>query len=120
MLAEQTQTSPATGHKPQLAFFRQSGWLMVATTVMGGLMYAVHMVARRMPKEEYGLFMTLLQIVTLIGIPTAAVIFFFGHTIMHKLGITNPAGLWVTVLIGLAALWRPLVQGVLQGRQNFL
>jgi O-antigen/teichoic acid export membrane protein len=161
MLADQTRTAPAVGHKHHLTFFRQSGWLMVATTVMGGLMYAVHMIACRMPKEEYSLFLTLLQIMTLIGIPTvglqgvfaqqaaaalnpehekelagffrgvlrgtfglwlltAGVIFLFRGTIMNKLGITNPAGLWVTMLIGLAALWRPLVQGVLQGRQNFL
>ena len=36
------------------------------------------------------------------------------------LKITNPAALWVTVMIGLASLWAPIVKGVLQGVQNFL
>lgn len=35
------------------------------------------------------------------------------------IGITNPAALWVTVLLGLASLWSPIVKGVLQGFQNF-
>ena len=32
-------------------------------------MYAVHMVAKQMPKEEYGLFTTLLQVISLMAIP---------------------------------------------------
>src|SRR5207249_8091501 len=39
---------------------------------------------------------------------------------MAALKIMNPAALWVTVLIGLASLWAPIVKGVLQGLQNFL
>jgi O-antigen/teichoic acid export membrane protein len=33
--------------------------------------------------------------------------------------ITNAVALWVTVMIGLAALWSPILRGVLQGLQNF-
>ncbi len=124
-------------------------------------MYAVHMIARQMPKEEYGVFTTLLQTVSLASIPAvglqgvfthqaagavtpaherelAGVVrgvvrgtfaiwmvmvvgaFLFRMQILEALKISNPAALWVTVCIGLAALWRPIVQGVLQGRQNFL
>jgi len=36
------------------------------------------------------------------------------------LKITNPAAFWVTVMIGLASLWSPIMKGVLQGLQNFL
>jgi O-antigen/teichoic acid export membrane protein len=36
------------------------------------------------------------------------------------LKISNPAALWVTLAIGLASLWAPLLKGVLQGQQNFL
>jgi len=143
------------------AFFRQSGWMMVATVAGGALMYAVHKVARIMPKEQYGVFTTLLQIVTLMGIPAvglqgvfaqqaaaaltkgherelagvfrgvlrgtfgiwvlmAGVVFLFRGQILPALKIANPAALWITVVIGLAALWRPIALGVLQGRQNFL
>ena len=52
-----------------MAFFRQSGWMMLTTFVGGVLMYAVHMVAQKIPKDEYSVFLTLLQIVTLMGIP---------------------------------------------------
>jgi O-antigen/teichoic acid export membrane protein len=34
--------------------------------------------------------------------------------------VSNPAGLWLTVLVVLFSLWVPLFQGVLQGQQNFL
>src|ERR1041384_2560189 len=53
-------------------FFRQSGWLVIATTTSGAFMYAVHMVASQMPKEEYGVFTTLLQVINLMGIPAIA------------------------------------------------
>ena len=147
--------------KQHASFFRQSGWLMIATTAGGAMMFAVHMIAQRMPKDEYGVFTTLLQIVTLMGIPAvglqsvfaqqaataltpgherelggvfrgvlratfflwlliAGLVFLFRQQILSALKIANPAALWITVLAGLIVLWRPLVQGVLQGRQNFL
>ena len=160
MLAERIEAVPATASKHQLAFFRQSGWMMIATTAGGALMYAVHTIARQMPKEEYGVFTTLVQIVTLMSIPAvglqsifaqqaaaslnpeherelagvtrsvlrgtiliwlfmAAAAFLFRDQILAALKISNPAALWMTVVIGLVALWRPVVQGILQGRQNF-
>lgn len=155
------QTKPATESKPFVAFFRQSGWMMLATLIGGLLMFALHKIARRMPKEEYGVFTTLLQTVSLMGIPAvglqsifaqqaagattpeherelagvfrgvlrgtffiwlamAAAALGFSPQILAALKISNPAALWVTVVIGLLALWRPVVQGVLQGRQDFL
>lgn len=161
MLANNVETRPPAGGRHHWEFFRQSGWMMVATTVGGALMYAVHMVARQMPKEEYGVFTTLLQTVSLASIPAmglqgvftqqaagvltpaheremagmvrgvlrgtfviwlimSGAAFLFQRQILAALKIANPAALWMTVGIGLAALWRPVVQGVLQGRQNFL
>src|ERR1041385_1434554 len=143
------------------AFFRQSGWMMIATTAGGVFMYAVHMVAKLMPKDEYGVFTTLAQILTLMGIPAiglqtvfaqqaapaltdehhrglagvlravmkaifflwllmAGVIFVFRHNVLAGLKIANPAALTMTVIIGLAAMWFPIMMGLLQGRQNFL
>ena len=155
------QTKPATESNHFVAFFRQSGWMMLATLMGGLLMFALHKIARQMPKEEYGVFTTLLQIVSLMGIPAvglqsifaqqaagamtpeherelagmfrgvlrgtffiwlamAAGALLFSSQICGALKIANPAALWVTVVIGLIALWRPVIQGVLQGRQNFL
>jgi O-antigen/teichoic acid export membrane protein len=57
----------------KLAFFRQSGWMVVATTASGVLMYAVHKVATieglGMSAAEYGVFTTLLQVLNLMSVP---------------------------------------------------
>jgi O-antigen/teichoic acid export membrane protein len=143
-------------------FFRQSGWLVVATVSGGVFMMATQVVANRwMSPTEYGVWVTLLRVYLLMSIPTTglqtvfaqqtaaavtdrqhrelartvratlqatfviwlgiALVAFAGQRQwMGQLKIANPAALWVTVLIGLASLWSPLVRGVLQGRQNFL
>jgi len=44
----------------------------------------------------------------------------FWKQALAGLKIENPAALGVTVVIGLAAMWMPMVAGMLQGRQNFL
>src|SRR5271170_3542501 len=162
MSAEKIATPPAGAEKHHVTFFRQSGWMMFAATASGLLMYCVHpIVSRGSPKEEYGVFTTLLQVVTLMGIPAGGLqpviaqqqaaaiteqqqrvvasefravwkaIFFiwlamavvagvFWKQALAGLKISNPAALAVTVAIGLAAMWMPLVMGMLQGRQNFL
>jgi len=135
--------------------------MMIAGVAGGALSYILHSVASKMPKSEYGVFTTLLQIVSLIGIPAvglqsvfaqqaaaslhpehekeltgvfrgvlrgmiviwlimAVVIFFFRNDILTALKITNPAALWMTIVIGLTSLLKPISMGVLQGRQNFL
>ena len=159
MLAEKTM--PAAAEKHHITFFRQSGWMMIAATASGALMYAVHpIVSRNVPPGEYGVFTTLLQVVSLMGIPAVGLtpviaqqaaaaitdqqqrvvagefravwraIFFiwlamifvvaiFLKQALAGLKIENPAALGVTAVIGLAAMWMPLVMGILQGRQNF-
>jgi len=161
MSAAKTETSTAAAEKHHITFFRQSGWMMMAATASGAFMYAVHfVVSREIPKGEYGVFTTLLQVISLMGIPAiglqpviaqqqaAAItdeqqrvvasefravwraIFFiwlgmalvagiFWQQILAGLKIENSAALAVTVLIGLAAMWMPLVMGILQGRQDF-
>jgi len=69
MLAERIEPAPMTEAKHRAAFFRQSGWMMIATVAGGAFMYAVHTAAARMPKDEYGIFTTLLQVISLMGIP---------------------------------------------------
>ena len=155
------ETGNANTLSHRLAFFRQSGWMMIATTAAGGMMYAVHMVAKQMPKEEYGVFTALLQVAALMTIPAVGLqtvfaqqvaaatspeqhreanstfrgvwrgIFFlwlamvigvaiFWKQALATLQINNPAALSMTVLIGLASMWMPLMMGMMQGRQNFL
>ncbi|MFO1496791.1 MAG: hypothetical protein U1G07_00085 [Verrucomicrobiota bacterium] len=143
------------------SFFRQSGWLVMATVASGVFMSAVHVVVNKPMKEsEYTLFATLLRVFLLMGFPAGglqvvfaqqaaaavseaearrlsetaravlrgtfalwaclvALVFFGRSQLIAVLKITNPAALWVTLLLGLASLWSPLLKGLLQGRQNF-
>jgi len=151
-------TSPPLG---RFAFFRQSGWMVIAATVSGALMYAVHIVASKMPKAEYGVFTALLQMLNQMAIPAAglqltfaqmtvaavndgrrawlkgamrslligtflfwlvivALALIFQSSLLADYKIANPAALWVTLFLGLASLWSPILVGVLQGQQNFL
>ena len=145
-----------------MAFFRQSGWMMIAATAGGLLMYLVHpVVARELSKGEYGVFTTLLQVISLMGIPAVglqpviaqqmagamtdeqrrvvasefrgvwrgiffiwlamvAVVAIFWRQALAGLKIENSAALAIAMVIGLVAMWLPLIMGILQGRQNFL
>lgn len=162
MLAGKTQTLPVVDEKHHLTFFRQSGWMMIASTFSGFLMWMVHpIVTRAFPTREYGVFATLLQVTSLMAVPAGGLqqtiaqqqaaaitdekqrvvasefravwnmIFFiwlamvaltitFWKPTLASLKIGNPAALVVTVIIGLTSMWMPLVNGILQGRQNFL
>jgi len=50
-------------------FYRQGSWMVIATFVSGLLMFAVHIFGGWMSPGEYGLFVTLLQILNLMMIP---------------------------------------------------
>ena len=65
MSTAKTETIPTVDHKQHAAFFRQSGWLMIAT-IGGGLMtFGVHFLAKSnsVPKSQYAAFGTLLMVV---------------------------------------------------------
>ena len=54
------------------AFFRQSGWLVVATVSGGVFMTATQVVANRwMTQEEYSIWFALLRVFLLMSIPSA-------------------------------------------------
>jgi O-antigen/teichoic acid export membrane protein len=56
----------------RLDFFRQSAWMVMSTTLGGVFFTAVHKLAKNMPKDEYGVFCALLQVLTLMTIPATA------------------------------------------------
>ena len=58
----ESQNSPAPDHKPHAAFFRQSGWLMIANIGGGALMWAVHFLAKKTTAAEYGAFGVMLAV----------------------------------------------------------
>jgi O-antigen/teichoic acid export membrane protein len=161
-LNAETGPAPARATESHTTFFRQSGWLVVATVSGGVFMTATQVVANRwMTQEEYSIWFALLRIFLLMSIPSAGLQIVFAQqtaaavtdeqyrllaktvratlraTFLIWLGmaavgfvgwnhwiallkIRNPAALALTVAIGLASLWSPIVKGVLQGLQNFL
>ena len=50
-------------------FLRQGSWMLTATFLGGVLMFAVHFFGGWMNRGEYGLFVTLLQVLNLMMIP---------------------------------------------------
>src|SRR5512140_3191290 len=64
MHQETTQSIPAkTGAAhSHAAFFRQSGWLMIANIGGGLLMWGVHFLSKAIPKTEYAAFGVLLAV----------------------------------------------------------
>lgn len=63
------------------------------------------------------MFLLTAGIVWLLG---AVVVLYFQRDILDYLKMTDPTGLWITLLIVLFALWLPMFWGMLQGQQNFL
>jgi len=68
-MATDTNAAPNTiDHKPHAAFFRQSGWMMIATVAAGALSFGMHFFnkALKNPDTEYGIFVTLLMVTACI------------------------------------------------------
>ena len=60
----------------KFAFFRQSGWMVIATSASGVFMVLVHRAATwppgGMPDDQYSLFATFLQVLNFMSIPSVA------------------------------------------------
>jgi O-antigen/teichoic acid export membrane protein len=54
-------TVDASHHR--MVFFRQSGWMMIANVGGSALAWAVHLLAKKIPEQEYGVFGVLLAVV---------------------------------------------------------
>jgi len=61
-MSNSTTEMPPTASAHRAAFFRQSGWLMVANVGCGVMMWAVHLLNKKIPAEEYGVFGVLLAV----------------------------------------------------------
>jgi hypothetical protein len=63
MNTDKTETLPTIDHKPHAAFFRQSGWLMIAAIAGGALTWGVHFLNKVINPAEYSAFGVLLMVV---------------------------------------------------------
>lgn len=104
-----SEVIPTVDHKPHAAFFRQSGWMMIAN-VFGGLMaLGVHPLSKKMSDSEYTAFGVLLMLVACI--PTTPFQSVFAQQTAQAValgrerqltGIIRKTWLWTT-LVWLAA-----------------
>ena len=58
-----TEIIKTVDHKPHAAFFRQSGWLMIAAVGGGAMTWGVHFLSKSIPEAQYATFGTLLMVV---------------------------------------------------------
>ena len=58
-------THPTTA-KQQASFFKQSGWLMIASIGGGMLTWGVHFLSKSVPKADYSVFGTLLMVTAVL------------------------------------------------------
>jgi O-antigen/teichoic acid export membrane protein len=106
MLAEKIENQPPPQVSHRATFFRQSGWLMIANIAGGILMWAVHFLAKKTGKSEYGLFITLLTTVMLVpAIPLQMV---FAQQTAKALATGRErelSGMLRLICLGLFGLW---------------
>lgn len=104
------------------------GTLLTAATLMGipavGLQPVIAQQAAAAVTDEQqrvvaSEFRAVWRAIFFIWLGMALVAGIFWKQALAGLKIQNPAALAATVAIGLAAMWMPLVMGILQGRQDF-
>src|SRR5580658_8907749 len=83
MSAQKNETIPTIDHKPHAAFFRQSGWLMIATIFAGIMSYGVHLFAKKISESEYSIFGTMLMVMACI--PTMPIQMLFAQQTANAL-----------------------------------
>jgi O-antigen/teichoic acid export membrane protein len=109
-------------------FFRQGGWMIVATTAGGVLMAAVHMVVTgKMDSSEYAVFSALLRIFLLMGFPAGGLQTVFAQQAAAALSeseqrqltgavravLRGTFGVWLLV-VACAAFWQPEITASLK------
>ena len=107
-------TDPAPPATERATFFRQSGWMMLATLVGGVLAWAVHLLSKAIPPSEYGTLITLLSVVNLV--PTLPLQMVFAQQTARAVatGQTAPLaglirwtglGIFLVCALGAAGVW---------------
>jgi O-antigen/teichoic acid export membrane protein len=105
------ETIKTVDHKPHAAFFRQSGWLMIAAVGGGAMTWGVHFLSKSIPESQYATFGTLLMVVACM--PTMPLQMIFAQQTAQALatgrerqlaGMIRLAWLWTFVAWALAAL----------------
>jgi O-antigen/teichoic acid export membrane protein len=100
-----TEAIPTVDHKPHAAFFRQSGWLMIANIAGGMMTLLVHPLSKKISDAEYSAFGVLLMLVACL--PTTPFQMVFAQQAAQRLAVGR--GRQLTGMIRLAWLWTFIV-----------
>jgi len=108
MIAVKSEHPAKTEAEHRASFFRQSGWLMIATVAGGFFMYAVHLLARSksIPPGAYGEFVVYLSMV--MCVPTGPLQMVMAQqtaqgAVTHR--EREVSGMFRLVWLGTLALW---------------
>lgn len=124
MSTETKAADPLTiDHKPHAAFFRQSGWMMMATIFGGMLTFGLHFLNKKISGADYAIFVTLMAMVTCV--PTMPLQMVFAQQSAEALAINRErqlagmirfAWMWTVILwlVGVAGVF--VLQGGLVNR----
>ena len=88
------------------SFFRQSGWLMIATVVGGVFMTVMHFLSRAMPASEYGQFGAFLSVAMFI--PAAPLQIVLAQQTAHAIALHREhelSGLIRAAWVGTFVIW---------------
>src|SRR5512136_1413457 len=121
MLAEKVEGPATSTTVHRSAFFRQSGWLMVANVVAGVMMWGVHFLSKRIPPAEYGTLVTLLT--TSILVPTMPLQMVFAQQAASDLALSRErqlAGKIRLAWLGTFVLWLGVAAVILLSQQWIL
>lgn len=91
MIFESTPHHPAQTAKQHATFFKQSGWLMIASIAGGMLTWGVHFLSKRIPESEYSIFGTLLMVTAVL--PTMPLQMIFASQTANALATNREAEL---------------------------
>ena len=121
--SEKTGSVPTIDHKPHAAFFRQSGWLMMANIVSGLMAFGVHPLAKKIPESEYSIFGTMLMVTACMPIMPLQMVFaqqtagaLATGRERQLAGMIRLGWLWTFILWAVAALAVVAFQGSIMAR----
>jgi O-antigen/teichoic acid export membrane protein len=111
MSAEKVETIPTIDHKPHAAFFRQSGWLMIANIIAGLMAMGVHLLAKKVSEAEYSIFGTMLMITACVPMLPLQMVFaqqtartLATNRSRQLAGMIRLGWLWTSILWAVAAV----------------
>ena len=108
MAKENSKAIPTIDHKPHAAFFRQSGWLMVANIAGGAMTLGVHPLNKHIADSEYTAFGVLLMVVGCL--PTMPLQMVFAQ--QSALALATGRERQLAGMIRLAWLWTFIVWAI--------